>query len=222
LEDNKKLRKVIEKARTDWKSNKGKKQHASAKPAAVPPQQKKQGPKPTIKRLLRLMKHDYIPEGGEEYDQVAELITELGDLSGIQDGEWPHIDRFEDPRLLGALLDAGLNPEITDKKGGSLLRQCVGHPECIDLLVEQGVDIDRRSGRDDETALMRATYVGDEECVERLLEAGANPSLEFSPFAKVMLDMNEEMIEIIEAAREDWNRNQGKRKKVKKATAKKK
>ena len=213
LEENTKLRKVIEKAQADWNKNKGKNQKASAKPR----EKKKKGPKPTLKRLLRLMKHDYIPEGGEEFEAVEGLISELGDLSGIQDGQWPDIDKFEDPRLLNALLEADLNPEITDKKGCSLLYQCVVNAECIDLLIQRGVDVDRRC-RGDETALMRATYVGDEECVERLLKAGANPTLEFSGFAKVMLSMDEEMTEIVEAAQESWNQNKGK----KKATAKKK
>ena len=96
------------------------------------------------------------------------------------------------------------------------------HPESIDLLIERGVAIDRRSGRDHGTALMRATWKGDEECVQRLLDAGANPTLEFGSFAKVMLDMDEEMIAVIETARNNWNRNKGKKKQVKKATAKKK
>lgn len=221
LKNNADLRKLIEKAQADWRNNRSKTQLAKAMPLSAPPTQKRKGPKPSVKRLLRLMRHDYIPEEGEEFDAVEGLIIELGDLSGIQDGEWPAIDKFEDARLLSALLETGLRPEITDKKGYSLLRQCASHPNCIDLLVERGVDVNRRSGRNDETALMRATYAGDEECVQRLLKAGADPTLEFSPFAKVMLSMDEEMSARIEAARADWNRNNDKRKR-KKATAKKK
>ena len=62
---------------------------------------------------------------------------------------------------------------------------------------------------------MRATYMGDEECVQRLLDAGANPTLEFSIDAKLMLEMDDEMTEVIEAAREAWKRNK-QRKRVKK------
>lgn len=222
LEDNAKLRKVVEKARADWKQNQGKKQQATAKPKSASPEKKKKGPKTTIKRLLRLMKHDYLPEEFEEMEEIEELITELGDLSGIQDGEWPKIYRLECPRVLQHLLEAGLNPEITDKAGNSLLCQCVLHAECVDLLLERGVDIDRRSGKGNETALMCAVEKGDEEDVERLLEAGANPTLEFSGFAKVMLSMNEEKTAVIEAARADWNRKKGKKTRPKKATAKKK
>lgn len=225
LESNGKLRKLVERARAKWEKNKGKRtktQRATTKPTTATSEKKKKGPKPTIRRLLRLMKHDYITDECDEVEEIEGLITELGDLSGIQDREWPNIDKFESPRLLSCLLDAGLNPEITDKDGNSLLSQCVMHPESIDLLIEQGVAIDRRSGRDHGTALMRATWKGDEECVQRLLDAGANPTLEFGSFAKVMLDMDEEMSAIIATARDNWNRNKGKKKPVKKATAKKK
>ncbi len=208
---NENLRKLIEQARAEWRENKGKRESAATRPQAAASGNKKQGPKPTIERLLGLLKHDYFYEGFDGFDEIGELITKLGDLSGIQDGQWPDIDRFEDPRLLRSLLDAGLNPEITDGSGSSLLRQCVGNLECIDLLLERGVAVDRRSGRDHETALMRATYKGDEECVDRLLAAGADPTLEFGSFARMMLSMDRQMTAIIEAARENWNRDKGTR-----------
>ena len=144
------------------KKNKGKKkkpQQAIAKPKTTATVKKTSKAKPTLRRLLRLMKHDYITDECDEVEQIEQLVTELGDLSGIQDGEWPKIDKFESPRLLSCLLEAGLNPEITDNSGNSLLSQCVMHPESIDLLIEHGVDVDRRSGRDNGTALMRATWM---------------------------------------------------------------
>ena len=95
------------------------------------------------------------------------------------------------------------------------------HPECIDLLLEQGGEVDLIN-RGDETALMRATYMGEEDCVERLLKAGANPTLEFAPFAKVMLDMDEEMTAFIDDACDVWKRSQRRSKKAKKASKKKK
>jgi hypothetical protein len=221
LKGNPELHKIIEKARVTWQKNKDKDSHTAPKRANVPIGVKKpRGPKPTIGRLLKLMKHDYLTDEDEALPEIEELIAELGDLSEIEDGTWPSIDKFESPRLLRCLLAAGLNPEITDKKGGSLLSQCVMHPESIDLLVQRGVDIDRRSGRDNATALMRATYMGDEECVQRLLKAGANPTLEFSPFAKVLLDMDEEMTALIEAARVAWNRKSHCKKAVTKAVKK--
>ncbi|MDB5341497.1 MAG: / family protein [Planctomycetaceae bacterium] len=221
LKRNEELRKLIEQAREEWRKNPEQQNQTppaqvKLKSAATETKQKK--PKATLKQFLKLMQHDYIPEGGDEFAAVEGVITELGDLSGIQDGEWPSIGEFEDPRLLRALLEAHLNPEITAKDGNSLLNQCVVNPACIDLLLQRGVDIDRRSGRAGETALMRATYKGDEECVERLLQAGANPTLEFSHLAKVLLEMDDEMTAIIQAAQDKWNRNKGK---MQVATAKK-
>ena len=181
LDSNGALKKLIEKAQIAWRKKKGKKNQSVQKlsqPEKTTPSKKK--PKPTIRQLLRLMKHDYITDECDEVDEIEELVRELGDLSEIQDGQWPKIHKFESPRLLRCLLDAGLNPEITDKEGNSLLCQCVVHPESIDLLIKQGVDIDRRCGKDNGTALMRATSVADEECVQRLLTAGADPTLEFT------------------------------------------
>jgi len=223
LVKNQKLREIVEKARADWKSQEGQRQiaqQAAAKLRLAANQDKPKRPKPTLKQLLQLLMHDYIPEEFEQIEEIEDLITELGDLRGIQDSEWPQIDRFEDPRLLRALLAAGLNPEITAKDGRSLLGQCVMSPECISLLLERGIDVDRRNSSDGETALMRATYKGDQECVKRLLSAGADPTLEFSPFAKVMLSMNKKMTALIDAARIDWNRNTG-TKSSKSAAAKK-
>lgn len=225
LDHNAKLRKLIEKARADWRKNKGRKKKlrgATAVTRTATPGKRKSKPKPTIRRLLRLMKHDYLTDEDDEVEEIEELTQELGDLSGIQDGEWPSIDRFESPRLLSCLLEAGLNPEILDKQGSTLLCQCVGHPDCIDLLLDSGVSVDRRSGRGDETALMRATWKGDQDCVQRLLDAGANPTLQFDSFAKVLLRMDEEMTAFVEAAREDWKRNKQRKRTKKKARVKKK
>ena len=172
----------------------------------------KRKPKPTIRRLLRLMKRDCISEEFEGIKEIEELIAQLADLSEIKDGEWPKIHRFDNPRLLSRLLDAGLNPEIADKDGSSLLCQCVMNPECIDLMLDQGVAVDRRSGRDDETALMRAAAFGSEACVKRLLDGGANPTLEFTGFAETILKMNEKKRNLIETARAEWSRKQGKKK----------
>jgi predicted DNA-binding WGR domain protein len=213
LKSNAKLRKVIEKAREDWKANKAtQKETRSATPVKSAAPAKKKGPQPTLKRLLKLLKHDYIPEEFEELAEIEEVVAGLGDLSGIADGEWPDIDRLENPDLLRCLLDAGLNPDITAKDGSSLLSQCVQSLDCLDLLLERGAAVDRRTSDDDETPLMRAASVSDEECVQRLLNAGADPTLEFTPFAKTMLNMKTKMKALIEAARADWSRKQTKKK----------
>jgi len=201
LDANEKLRKLIEKARTNWKKRKPK---AAPKLKAAASAAKPAGPKPTIKQFLRMMKHDYLTDECPEIPELEEVIAAIGDLSPIKDGEWPNIDKLESPRLVRRLLKAGLNPEITDKAGKSLLCQCISHPDSIKLIASKGVNLDRRCGKDKETALMRATYVGDEDCVKALLRAGADPTLPFSSLAETLLEMDEEMTEIIEEARANW------------------
>lgn len=215
LKSNSQLRKTIEKARQNWRK---KQKKASSKKSVAKSVKSRRGdapasgrkPKPTLARLLRLMRHDFITDQCDEVQEIETLIDDLGDLSGIQDGKWPKIDKLQSPRLLAALLTAGLDPEITDRSGISLLCQCVSDPDCIDLLVRHGVDVDRRSGKRQATALMVATWKGDQECVERLLRAGADPTLEFDAFSKVMLGMDEDMTALIESARRRWNRKPGK------------
>ena len=101
--------------------------------------QKKNG-KATVKTLFRLLNHDHTPAVIEQIEQV---VQELGDLSGIQDGKWP-FNNIRSERLLRCLLDARLNPEILDTEQQTLLWQCAGSAECVDLLVKRGVDLERR------------------------------------------------------------------------------
>jgi len=207
LDRNAKLRGVIEKARVAWRKRKSSPQEIRpAPPAKSAASGKTKGPKPTVARLLRLLKHDFIPDEFEELAEITALVGELGDLSGIADGEWPAIDRFENPDLLRCLLDAGLNPEITDKAGHSLLYQCVRSSDCLDVLIGRGVAVDRRGSAADDTPLIRAAVVGDEQCMRTLLEAGADPTVELTPFAKVLLGMNRKKTEFLERARSEWHR----------------
>ncbi len=215
LKEDRQLAVVLEQAQAKWrKKPAASRRQPRASLAGTSPQRKIKGPKPTIARLLRLMKHDHIQEG-EHIEGVEELISRLGDLSSIRDGQWPAIDKFEHPNLLRMLLEAKLNPNLIDKKGHPLLRQCASHPDCINLLIRYGADIDATNG-DGETPLMRATYVGDEDCVRPLLRAGANPMLEFTAFAKVMLEMDEDMSALMTRARANWKRKRGKSKASKK------
>ena len=46
------------------------------------------------------------------------------------------------------------------------------------LLIELGVMVDRQTGRDQDTALMMATYFGYRDIVKTLLQAGADPNLQ--------------------------------------------
>ncbi len=211
LKANAKIRTVIEKARVAWKERKkGQPPARSTSPALPAVSGKTKGPKPTLKRLLGLLKHDYIPEEFEELSEIEQLVGQLGDVSGIADGEWPNIDRFENADLLRCLLDSGLNPEMTARDGRSLLYQCANSPDCVDLLLERRVAVDRRRSDSDDTPLMRAAVLGNDECIQKLLDAGANPTLEYTPFVRVMLNMNEKKKERMDLARAEWNRKRAK------------
>ena len=207
-----KLYKLVEKAKVDWQ-----KRMANAGPSSKPTVGKLtlsagKGPKPSLKKLLQLLKHDRILEN-EFIEGLPEMIVAVGDISGIQNGQWPAIDKFEDPQLLASLLSAGLDPNITDKKGNAILHQCAPHPDCLALLLKAGADADRANSKG-ETALMRAAYVGNVDCVQELLDGGANPTIEFTPFARVMMEFNDEMTAFVELARKKWNARKQKNDKV--------
>jgi ankyrin repeat protein len=53
--------------------------------------------------------------------------------------------------------------------------------ESKETTTSKNAAVDRRSGSDNMTALMRATYKGDQECVQRLLDAGADPTFKTRP-----------------------------------------
>jgi hypothetical protein len=160
------------------------------------------------------MNHDLTPDKIEE---ILQVVGELGDVSGIQDGEWP-FNNISSPAVVRCLLQAGLNPEIADTEGHSLLWQCAGSPECVDLLLERGVKVDRRSGGDFETALMRAIYSQCLPAVERLLKAGANPTVRLSWPIADKLKANAKLRKQIEKAREDWKAIKAKKQEARSAT----
>ena len=211
-ENGTKVKKLVEKARVKWRKSGGwkkKAQEARARRAAAKPGGK-DGPKPTIAHLLERLDRYFISDECDDVEELEGLIEAIGDLSGVKDGELPKIPTFESPRVLYALLEAGLNPEITNCEGKSFLSQCVTHPECIELLLERGVEIDRRSGPQARTALMEAAYRFGGESVEMLLDAGANPTLEFVPGSNALPGIYNDMFQRIVAARKEWRAELGK------------
>lgn len=177
----------------------------------------KQKPKATVRGLLKLVRHDHTPETIKEMEQI---VKELCDLSHIEDGKWP-FGNIRSARLIRCLLEAGLNPEITDTEGYSLLWQCAGDRECIDLLAERGVDVNRRAGNSfdfenrvqGETALMRAVFCEDYPAVERLLQLGADPSVKFSDRTRSgSYDRDTKVWRTIDKAKTKWKKNKAKKK----------
>lgn len=172
-------------------------------------------PKASVKRLFRLFSHDHTPRKIKEIEQV---VGELGDLSGIQDGEWP-FRNITSVRLLRCLLKAGLNPEVTDREKNSLLYQCASSVPCINLLLKHGVDLERRSGPEDETALMRAMFLQSMPAVKRLIDVGANPTIRLRWYISLNLESNQKLREMVEEARVQWKRKKTGKKKAKRKGA---
>lgn len=203
LRRNTKLHKLIEKAKVHWQKRKAKSGPTLRPPTAKLSEPTGKGPKPSLKKLLQLLKHDRILEN-EFIEGLPEMIAAVGDISDIRNGQWPAIHKFEDPGLLARLLNARLNPNIIDKKGNPILYQCVTHPECLSLLLKAGAKVDL-TNNEGETALMRAAYDSDFDCVQVLLDAGANPTDKFTPGAQTMLEFDKEMCDFIDKARRKWN-----------------
>ncbi len=99
-----------------------------------------------------------------------------------------------------------MNREVTDKNGKSLLYQCVSHPACIDLVLAHGAKVDRPCGKDNQTALMRATTLGELDSVMHLRKTGADPTLEFDTFSELILELYEETQTVTTRARMRWKR----------------
>lgn len=164
---------------------------------------KKPGGKTPRKSLFRLLQHEHTPA---VVDQIESVVRDLGDLSSIQDGEWP-FQNIDDARLLRCVLEAGLNPEILDTERQTLLWQCAGSAECVEVLLNHNVMLDRKSGTDGkETALMRAIFVKSVPGVKRLLAAGANPTLRLPWWISRELNRNVEIAKLMSAAVKKWKR----------------
>jgi hypothetical protein len=131
--------------------------------------------KPNLQKLFRLLAK---PERDQLFDQIqAELESCGNDLSSIGDGEFPY-GNFNDPKLLRLLLKAGLPLEVTDTKGNSLLIQAAVNPQCLELVLKNGADVNRKcESYNATTALFRAASLGKRKSVEVLLQHGADPTI---------------------------------------------
>ncbi|QDV22236.1 ankyrin repeat domain-containing protein [Aureliella helgolandensis] len=131
--------------------------------------------RPNLKKLLRLLAK---PERDQLFDQIKVELEACGnDLSLLGNHEYPY-GNFNDPKLLRLLLKAGVPPETTDVKGNSLLIQAAGNPKCLELLLNEGVNVNRVcDSYFASTALIRAAHLGKRKSVEILLEHGADATI---------------------------------------------
>lgn len=116
------------------------------------------------------------------YDEIALLLIEKGasldarDKSGDRENRTPgnspvhYAAIYGRTRVLAAMLDRGVSPNLRDRNGRTLLMMAAenGHRETVKLLLERGADPKTRSALGD-TALDAARRKGDPEIV-RMIE----------------------------------------------------
>jgi hypothetical protein len=145
---------------------------ADAIKAAEKARAKKAG-KADPKKLFKLIQKT----GAAAKKEVAAEIARLGsDLSFIKSGQMPY-DLLHDAGVLRLLLDAGLDPNLCDKEGHTLLWLASGQISCVTLLLDRGADPNLRGEYPEETALMRAAWLGELDEVRLLIARGADPAL---------------------------------------------
>lgn len=84
--------------------------------------------------------------------------------------------RNDDAASLQVMLDNGLNPNLANQKGDTLLMLASYHNalECVKLLLSKGANVDTPNDRG-HTPLAGVCFKGYKEVAELLLEFGANP-----------------------------------------------
>lgn len=97
------------------------------------------------------------------------------------DGIYPLILASRQGRsdVLRFLIEQNAALDVTDQYGNNALwAACYAdNSDCIDTLIQAGVDIDHQNSASGATALIFAASSGREKVVEQLLAAGADPSL---------------------------------------------
>ncbi|MCX7925755.1 MAG: ankyrin repeat domain-containing protein [Fimbriimonadales bacterium] len=117
------------------------------------------------------------------YDEIALLLIEKGasldarDKSGDRENRTPgnspvhYAAIYGRTRVLQAMLDKGVSPNLRDRNGRTLLMMAAenGHRETVKLLLERGADPKARSALGD-TALDAAKRSGDSEILRLIQE----------------------------------------------------
>jgi len=117
------------------------------------------------------------------YDEIALLLIEKGasldarDKSGDRENRTPgnspvhYAAIYGRTRVLKAMLDRGVSPNLRDRNGRTLLMMAAenGHRETVKLLLERGADPKTRSALGD-TALDAARRRGDAEILRMMQE----------------------------------------------------
>jgi hypothetical protein len=101
----------------------------------------------------------------EPDDDIIELATRLFNMA-----------RAGDTAQLTTYVDAGVDPNLTNHKGDSLVMLAAyhGHADTVRALLEHGADANRANDRG-QTPLAGAVFKGETEVVRVLLDGGGDP-----------------------------------------------
>ncbi|GGG71927.1 ankyrin repeat domain-containing protein [Corynebacterium pelargi] len=86
--------------------------------------------------------------------------------------------RSGDPRTLAEYLDHGVDPNLQNHEGNSLLMLAAysGNEEALEVLIQRGADVDALNDRG-QSPLAGAIFKKEQGVVEKLMQAGADPAL---------------------------------------------
>jgi len=132
------------------------------------------------------------------YFSVAQPV--LKNLAGID----PLILASQQGRsdVLRFLLEQNAALDVTDQYGNNALwAACYADSsDCIDALVDAGIDMNHQNTASGATALIFAASSGREKVVEQLLAAGANPNLKtHDDFTALDLASTRKILKLIQA-----------------------
>jgi uncharacterized protein len=106
-----------------------------------------------------------MPEPGAPDDEVIDFATKLFGLA-----------RSGDAAALAAYVDAGVDPNLANQTGDTLVMLAAyhGHADAVRALVESGADPNRPNDRG-QTPLAGAVFKGENDVIRALVAAGARP-----------------------------------------------
>jgi uncharacterized protein len=101
----------------------------------------------------------------EPDDAVVELATRLFNMA-----------RAGEAAQLAAYVDAGVDPNLTNQRGDTLVMLAAyhGHADAVRVLVERGADANRPNDRG-QTPLAGAVFKDEPDVIRALLGGGADP-----------------------------------------------
>ncbi|KAI5786601.1 ankyrin repeat-containing domain protein, partial [Pyronema domesticum] len=84
---------------------------------------------------------------------------------------------YHKPKFVRLLVEKGADVNCQDNHGETPLLQAVDNIEILSFLLENGADVNFRSGFESRTPLECAVVLGHEDCVRLLLDKGAGVNL---------------------------------------------